>query len=80
MEEVRNLIKNINRKKLTNNTQKALLSLLIRNGKWVARTALQVPNVSSRFRDLRKELRQIKYDKFSSFISTYTFGRFCVCF
>ncbi|OYT28801.1 hypothetical protein B6U98_04090 [Thermoplasmatales archaeon ex4572_165] len=26
-------------------------------------------------RDLRKELRQIKYDKFASFISTYPFGK-----
>ena len=26
-------------------------------------------------RDLRKELREIKYDKFASFISTYPFGK-----
>lgn len=26
-------------------------------------------------RDLRKELRQIKYDKFAKFISTYSFGK-----
>ena len=51
--KVSQLVKSINRKKLTNNTQKVLLSLLLREGKWVARTAFKVPSVGSRCRDLR---------------------------
>ena len=32
----------------------------------------KVPDLA---RDLRKELRQIHYDKFAAFISTYSFGK-----
>ena len=31
----------------------------------------KIPNL---VRDLRKELREMHYDKFASFISTYSFG------
>jgi len=48
------LVNRINRRKLTNNTQRALLSLLIRKGQWMSRTTLRMPNVGSRIRDLRK--------------------------
>jgi len=52
--EVTRLVNRINRRKLRNNAQRALLSLLMRNGEWMARTTLRMPNVGSRFRDLRK--------------------------
>ena len=50
---IKETLKKIDRKKLTN-VQKVFLSLLLREGKWMARTALKVPNVGSRIRDLRK--------------------------
>lgn len=53
------LVKKVDRRSLTN-TQRVLFSLLRRNGEWMARTTLRIPNVGSRFRDLRK-------DKFGGF-------------
>lgn len=53
--EVRNIVKRIDRRKLTNNTQRVLLALLTSQTEWVARTSIRVPSVSARLRDLRKE-------------------------
>ena len=54
--KAKDVVSRINRRQLTN-TQKVLLSLIKANTSdgWVARTALRVPNVGSRVRDLRKE-------------------------
>ncbi len=53
---VRNIVNGISRRKLSNNTQKVLWSLLTTNSKdgWVSRTSLSVPSASARVRDLRK--------------------------
>lgn len=51
---VAQVVKSIDRRKLRNNTQRALLSLLNAEGEWVARTSIRVPSVSARLRDLRK--------------------------
>lgn len=51
--EVRNLLDKINRRSL-NNTQRVLLRLLNADGEWVSRTAIRIPSVGSRIRDLRK--------------------------
>lgn len=50
------VVSSVNRRRLTNNTQRVLLSLVnaSNNGGWVARTALRVPSVGARIRDLRK--------------------------
>ena len=50
------VVSGVNRRHLTNNTQRVLLSLVnaVSNGGWVARTALRVPSVGARIRDLRK--------------------------
>ena len=53
-DKVREVLSKVNRRRLRNNTQKVLFSLA-KNGGWVARTALRVPSVGSRIRDLRKE-------------------------
>ena len=51
-----NIVKNINRRNLSNNTQKVLWTLLTTSNKdgWVSRTSLTVPSASARVRDLRK--------------------------
>jgi hypothetical protein len=51
---VQKMVKRIDRRQLTNNTQKVLLALLTSNTEWVARTSIRVANVSARIRDLRK--------------------------
>lgn len=52
---VNQIVSNIDRRKLRNNTQRALFSLLNAEGEWVARTQIRIPSVGSRLRDLRKE-------------------------
>ena len=47
------VLSNVNRRRLRNNTQRVLLSLVAADG-WVARTALRVPSATARVRDLRK--------------------------
>lgn len=56
MNKIENIVKNIKRKTLTNNTQKVALKLLKANGKWIARNQLeQIPSAAARIRDLRKK-------------------------
>ncbi len=57
---INKIITKIDRKKLHNNTQKVLLTLLNAGGEWIARTSVRTPSATSRMRDLRKE-------KFGSF-------------
>lgn len=54
--EVKNLIDKIDRNKVKNNTQKALLALLSPRAidGWVARTAVPVKSAPSRIRELRR--------------------------
>lgn len=52
--KVSQLVANIDRRKLTNNTQRVLLSMLTAKNEWVPRTSIRVPSVSARLRDLRK--------------------------
>lgn len=51
-----NVIESINRRKLRNNAQRVLVTLINTKNKdgWVARTALSVPSATARIRDLRK--------------------------
>lgn len=50
------LIRSINKRNLTNNTQRALFALLNPRSKdgWVARTSIPVSSATARIRDLRK--------------------------
>ena len=48
------IVNKINRRKLTNNTQRVLHSLLTAKGGWISRTAFKVPSAGARLRDLRK--------------------------
>lgn len=52
--EINNALKNINRRALRNNTQRALLALLTSKRGWVARSSMKIPSVGARIRDLRK--------------------------
>lgn len=54
---VKKVVSNIKRSNCTNNTQRVFLDLLRARTKsgWVARTAINVPSVGARIRDLRKE-------------------------
>jgi len=54
MDKVQQIVKKVNRKMLTNNTQKVLMTLLNTDG-WVARESFKIPFASSRIRDLRTE-------------------------
>jgi hypothetical protein len=54
-QRIERTVNRVNRRKLHNNTQRVLLSLLTANGGWVSRTALRVPSAASRIRDLRTE-------------------------
>ena len=53
---VKNVVSAIKRKACTNNTQRVLLDLIRSRSKdgWVSRTAINVPSVGARIRDLRK--------------------------
>ena len=51
---VSSVVSQVNRRKLTNNTQRVLLALLISKDEWVSRSSIRVPSVGSRLRDLRK--------------------------
>ncbi len=53
-ENVRNIVNRIDRRQLTNNTQRALLALLTSKDEWVSRSSIRVPSVGARLRDLRK--------------------------
>jgi hypothetical protein len=49
------VVRNVNRRKLVNNVQKVLISLVSAgNDGWVPRTSLRVPSAAARIRDLRK--------------------------
>lgn len=52
--EVKTLVSRISRRRLTNNTQRALFALLTANEEWVSRSSIRVPSVGARLRDLRK--------------------------
>jgi hypothetical protein len=53
---VKSVLQTVNPRTLSTNTQKAAYKLLIANGDWVSRKALEryIPNFSARARDLRK--------------------------
>lgn len=51
---VRQLVRQINRRQLKNNTQRVLLALLTAGDQWVSRSSLRVPSAGARLRDLRK--------------------------
>lgn len=55
-QSVSKMISNIDRTKLTNNTQKVLLSLLRQtsNDGWIPRTTFKVSSATARIRDLRQ--------------------------
>ena len=49
------VVNKINRRKLANNVQRVLISLVkAGNDGWVPRTSLRIPSVGARIRDLRK--------------------------
>ncbi len=54
--KAREIVAGVSRRSLSNNTQRVLFSLVktASDGGWVARTALRVPSVGARIRDLRK--------------------------
>lgn len=52
--EINKVIKNVNRRSLRNNTQRTLVALLSAKTDWVPRSALRIPSVGARLRDLRK--------------------------
>lgn len=60
---IQSVLKNINRRTFTNNTQKVAYRLLAADGSWVSRKELEkyVTSASARVRDLRKS-------QFGSFI------------
>lgn len=51
---VKSIVATIDRRKLTNNTQRALLALLNAKSEWVSRSAIRVNSAAARVRDLRK--------------------------
>lgn len=52
---VKNFVKNLNRRNFTNNTQRVLHTLLTAPGNgWVTLSRLRVPSAGARVRDLRK--------------------------
>jgi hypothetical protein len=51
---VNKFVKNLNRRRFTNNTQRVLYTLLTANNEWVSKSAFRVPSVGARLRDLRK--------------------------
>ena len=53
---IKNTLKDVNRRRLTSNTQKVAFKLLNANGTWVRRSALErvARSAASRIRDLRK--------------------------
>lgn len=53
-DDVKNLLAKINRRKLRNNTQKALFALLTAKNEWVSLSSIRIPSVGARLRDLRK--------------------------
>ena len=58
--DIKSFINKVDKRKFHNNLQRVMFSLLKREGGWLARTTLKVPNVGARLRDLRK-------DKFGNF-------------
>ena len=54
-EHASKVVNRVNRRKLANNVQRVLLSLVTANKDgWVPRTSLRIPSVGARIRDLRK--------------------------
>jgi hypothetical protein len=53
-DDVINLLAKINRRKLKNNTQKVLFTLLTAKNEWISRSSIRIPSAGSRLRDLRK--------------------------
>lgn len=51
---IKTLLAKVNRRKLKNNTQRVLLTLLTTKNKWVSRSSIKIPSVGARLRDLRK--------------------------
>lgn len=52
--DVMKVVSKIDRRKLTNNTQKVLWDLLHATTEWVSSSSIKVPSATSRLRDLRK--------------------------
>lgn len=52
---VRQLVEQVDRRKLRNNTQRVLFALLTSNEEWLSRSSFRIPSVSARLRDLRKD-------------------------
>ncbi len=52
--EIEQFVAKIDRRKLVNNTQRALYALLTSKRDWVSRNSIRVNSVGSRLRDLRK--------------------------
>jgi hypothetical protein len=52
---VKQLVDQVDRRKLRNNTQKVLFALLTSSEESVSRSSLRIPSVSARLRDLRKD-------------------------
>lgn len=53
-DDIKKLLASINRRKLKNNTQKVLFTLLTAKNEWVSRSSIRIPSVGARLRDLRK--------------------------
>jgi hypothetical protein len=53
--KARQLIQQIDKRKLSNNTQRALFALLTTDEEWVSRSSLRIPSAAARLRDLRKD-------------------------
>lgn len=53
-DNVKALLRNVNIRKLKNNTQKVLFKLLTAKTEWVSRVSIKIPSVGARLRDLRK--------------------------
>lgn len=51
---VKEIVARVDRRKLTNNTQRVLHSLLTAKNEWVARSMVRVNSAPARIRDLRK--------------------------
>ena len=51
--QVRKVVDGINARDLKNNTQRALVAMLRRDGAWTSAKTLAVPSAASRLRDLR---------------------------
>lgn len=55
VERVRQAVRRVDTRQLTNNTQRALVAMIMSEDEWVSRSAIRVPSAAARIRDLRKE-------------------------